>query len=87
MLSNKSYDIINKAQRWLVALGVFYLAIAEIWHLPFANEVNNTIVAIGTLVATFLEIMTSKWNKENSISITNYKELAEELGEDITEDK
>ena len=33
-MSDKVYDIINKAQRWLVALGVFYLAIAEIWWQP-----------------------------------------------------
>ena len=44
-MSNKVYDVLNKIQRWLPALGVFYLAISAIWHLPFGDEVNATIVA------------------------------------------
>lgn len=86
-MSNKTYDVLNKLQRWLVALGVAYLGLSAIWGLPFGDEINQSIVVISTFLATILEIATSKWNKENSISITNYKELAEELGEDITEDK
>lgn len=39
-MSNKVYDILNKIQRWLPALGVFYLAIAAIWHLPLGDEEN-----------------------------------------------
>lgn len=82
MLSNNAYDIINKLQRWLCAIGVLYLAISSIWGLPYGDQINQTVVAVATFLATFLEIMTSKWNKENSISITNFKELAEELGEE-----
>ena len=82
MLSNNAYDIINKIQRFLPALGAFYLVLVEVWGLPFGNEINKTVVALATLLAVFLEIMTSKWNKENSISITNFKELAEQLEEE-----
>lgn len=57
-MSNKVYDILNKIQRWLPALGIFYLAICNIWDLPFGNEINQTIVAIATLLATTLEIAT-----------------------------
>ena len=77
-MSDKVYDIINKAQRWLVALGVFYLAIAEIWHLPFANEVNNTVVAVGTLLATILEVATSKWQKDHAVAVLDLKEMTED---------
>ena len=77
-MSDKVYDIINKAQRWLVALGVFYLAIAEIWHLPYANAINNTIVAIGTLLATILEVATSKWQKDHAVAVLDLKEMAED---------
>lgn len=75
MLSNNAYDIINKLQRWLCAAGVLYLAISSIWGLPYGDQINQTIVAIATFLATFLEIMTSKWNKENSISITSFKDI------------
>ena len=74
-MSDKAYDIINKAQRWLVALGVFYLAIAEIWNLPFANEINNTVVAVGTLLATILEIATTKWQKDHAVSVLDLNEI------------
>lgn len=82
MLSNNAYDIINKIQRWLCAVGVLYLALSAIWGLPFGDQINQSIVAVSAFLATFLEIATSKWNKENSISITNFKELADQLGEE-----
>lgn len=82
MLSNNTYDIINKIQRWLCAAGVLYLAISAIWGLPYGDQINQTVVAVATFLATFLEIATSKWNKENSITITNFKELAEQMGEE-----
>lgn len=77
-MSDKTYDIINKAQRWLVALGVFYLAIAEIWHLPYANAINNTIVAVGTLLATILEVATSKWQKDHAVAVLDLNEMTKE---------
>ena len=77
-MSDKVYDIINKAQRWLVALGALYLAVAEIWHLPFANEVNNTVVAVGTLLATILEVATSKWQKDHAVAVLDLKEMTED---------
>ena len=51
-------------QRWLPALGVFYLAISAIWHLPFGDEVNATIVAVATLLGTTLEIATGAYLKK-----------------------
>lgn len=79
MLSNNAYDVINKLQRWLCAIGVLYLAISSIWGLPYGDQINQTVVAVATFLATFLEIATSKWNKENSITITNFKELADQM--------
>lgn len=73
-MSNKSYDIINKIQRWLVALGVAYLGVSAIWGLPFGDQINQTIVVISTFLATILEISTSVWNKDHAISITDFKE-------------
>lgn len=55
-MSNKLYDILNKIQRWLPALGVFYLGLGKVWGLPLGNEVNETIVLVATLLATTLEI-------------------------------
>lgn len=77
-MNDRAYDIINKIQRWLVALGAFYLVIAEIFHLPFADEVNKTIVAIGTLIATLLEIETTKWQKDHAVAVLDLNEITKE---------
>ena len=63
MMSNKVYDVLNKIQRWLPAAGIFYLALCEIWGFSFGNEVNNTIVAAATLLATTLEISSGNYHK------------------------
>lgn len=62
-MSNRLYDILSKIQRWLPALGVFYLAICKIWHLPWGGEVNDTIVAVATLLAATLEISSGRYYK------------------------
>lgn len=66
MLTNNLYDILSKIQRFLPALGIFYLALAQIWGLPFGDEVNMTIAALATLLGTALEISTGIYlkNKE-----------------------
>lgn len=62
-MSNKVYDILSKIQRWLPALGVFYLAICKIWGLPWGGEVNDTIVSVATLLAATLEISSGRYYK------------------------
>lgn len=66
---NKVYDILNKIQRWLPALGIFYLALCSIWHLPYGDQINNTVVAIATLLAATLEISTGVYHKGVSMEI------------------
>lgn len=64
--SNTVYDILNKIQRWLPALGIFYLALCGIWHLPYGDQVNNTIVAIAAFLAATLEVSTGVYHKDVS---------------------
>ena len=73
-MSDKLYDFLNKLQRWLPALGVFYLALCQIWNFPLGNEINKTIVAIATLLATTLEIATSQYNKAQKEAIRDLYE-------------
>ena len=62
LMSNKVYDILNKIQRWLPALGVFYLAMCQIWGFQYGDEVNKTILAVTALLAATLEISTGKYH-------------------------
>ena len=84
-MSDKTYDILNKLQRWIVALGVLYLAVSSIWHLPYGDEVNQSIVAIATFIATILEISTAQWQKNHAVSILDFNELVDETEKDIKE--
>lgn len=63
-MSNRVYDVLSKVQRWLPALGVFYLTLAQIWGLPFGDQVNETIVAVAVLLATTLEISSVAYHKK-----------------------
>lgn len=71
LMSDKVYDFLSKFQRWLPALGAFYLGLCKVWDLPLGSEVNETIVLIATLLATTLEIATVNYHKamnEESLS-------------------
>lgn len=73
-MTNKTYDIINKIQRWLVALGVAYLGVAAIWGLPWGDQINQTIVVISTFLATILEVSSSVWKKDHTVEIKDFTE-------------
>lgn len=66
VMSNKMYDILNKIQRWLPALGVFYLAMCQIWGFQYGDEVNKTILAVTALLAATLEISSGKYHEKNA---------------------
>lgn len=63
MFTNKAYDVLSKVQRWLPALGVFYLTLGKIWGLPYSGEINETIVALATLLAATLEVSSARYYK------------------------
>lgn len=55
-MNDKLYKVLQKISRWLPAIGLFYLALCNIWGLNYGDQVNQTIVAVSTLLATTLEI-------------------------------
>ena len=66
-MSDRIYDVLSKIQRWLPSLGLFYLALTKIWNLPFGSQVNDTIVAIATLLAATLEVSSARYYKEERL--------------------
>lgn len=65
-MSNKAYDICKYiAQYVLPALGTLYFALANIWSLPYGEQVVGTITAIDAFLGVILGISTANYNKEN----------------------
>lgn len=63
--SNEVYDILKWiAQYLLPALGTLYFALANIWMLPYGEQVVGTITAIDAFLGVLLGISTANYNKE-----------------------
>jgi hypothetical protein len=72
-ISNKVYDILKWiAQYGLPAIGTLYFAIANVWGLPYGEEVIGTIAAIDTFLGILLGISSSTYNKTTkTITVAN----------------
>lgn len=63
MLTGVVYDRMKfVAQILLPALGALYFALAQIWHLPKAEEVGGTILAIDTFLGVLLGLSSKTYN-------------------------
>lgn len=82
-MSNRTYDIINKVQRWLPAVGVLYLTLANIWGLPYGDAINATVVAIATFLASILEVSSVAYHKAQAEAIDIQAELEDDDTEEV----
>lgn len=70
MLSNRTYDIL----KWidivvLPALGTAWAGLAQIWDLPYPDEIPATIMVICTLLGTLLGISSATYYKQTSLEM------------------
>lgn len=64
-MSNKTYDVLKYiAQIVLPAIATLYFAIAQIWNLPYGEQIVGTITAIDAFLGALLGISTRIYNKE-----------------------
>ena len=64
-MSNKTYDILKWiAQILLPAIGTLYFAIAQIWGLPYAEQIVGTIMALDAFLGAVLGISTKAYKEE-----------------------
>lgn len=65
-MNDKTYDILKfVAQILLPAIATLYFALAQVWNLPFSEEIVGTISAIDVFLGTILGITTTNYNKTN----------------------
>ena len=63
LLSNKTYDLLKwVAQIALPALGALYFGLAQIWGLPYGEEIVGTITVVDAFLGALLKISTEQYN-------------------------
>ena len=66
-MSKKVYDFLKWAVLIAIpAFGTFYQIMANVWHLPAANEVATTCLALATLLGALIGVATRNYNKSDS---------------------
>ena len=63
-LTNKAYDILVYITRYVLpGLGTLYFALAQIWGLPYGEQIVGTIAAIDTFLGVLLGRSSYNYNK------------------------
>lgn len=64
-MSNKLFDVLKWVSiLFLPALAVLYKGLAEIWGLPFVDEIPQTLITINAFLGAILGISTIDYNKK-----------------------
>lgn len=64
MIKNKTYDILKWiAQYFLPALGTLYFTLAQLWGLPYAEQIVGTITAADAFLGVLLGLSSTKYYK------------------------
>ena len=72
-LSDKAYEIL----KWLgliaiPALGEAYVRLANVWNLPYGQQINETALVITFIIGALIGISTIQYNK--SVDIKDFHE-------------
>ncbi len=66
MMSNKTYDVLKWIAMYLLpAVGTLYFALADIWNLPYGEQIVGTITAVDAFLGVILGISSAQYNKGN----------------------
>jgi len=65
--------------------GTLYFALAQIWKLPYGEEIVGTITAIDTFLGVILEISTNEYHKQIKKAEDELEELRRLNGQDNQE--
>jgi hypothetical protein len=66
-LNSGVYNVLKSiAQIYLPGVGTMYFALAQIWHLPAAEQVTGTVVAVDTFLGAVLSLSSFSFNKSDA---------------------
>lgn len=65
MLNNKLYDVLKWiAQIVIPAIAALYFGLANIWGLPYGEEIVGTLTVLDAFLGTLLGISTVQYKKD-----------------------
>ena len=68
MMSNSSYDWWKwVAQIFLPAFGALIFALAQIWNIPYAEQIVGTITAVDAFLGALLGISSVYYNRKEEV--------------------
>lgn len=67
-MSNSTFDVLKRAaELGLPALGALYFALAQIWGLPYGEQVVGTVAAVNTFVGVIVVIARNQYNDQDGM--------------------
>lgn len=84
LLNDKLYEVL----KWIAlivipALGEAYVRLANVWNLPYGQQINETALVVTFLLGALIGISTVQYNKQVT---TDINQIGEEV-QDMMEDK
>lgn len=73
-MSNSTYNLLKYiAQILIPALGTLYFALANIWGLPYGEQIVGTLTAVDAFLGVCLGISSDKYHKSIGDSDETHK--------------
>jgi len=67
LLGDSTYNKLKQSTTVVLpALGALYFALAQIWHLPKAEEVVGSLAALNTFLGVILGVSTRSYNRSDT---------------------
>ena len=67
-MSNKVFDILRfLAEVAIDAVGIAYFGLAEVWNLPYGEQVKTTCIILSVLLGTLIGIKRMQYKGGNDI--------------------
>lgn len=63
-MSNKTYDLLKNIALILPAIITFIVAILKIWNIPYETQIELTLLALETLIASIVKISNKKYKNK-----------------------
>lgn len=83
LLNDKLYEVL----KWIAlivipALGEAYVRLANVWNLPYGQQINETALVVTFLLGALIGISTVQYNKQVTNDINQIGEEVQDMMED-----